>query len=197
MRCVYSRELHLTVFTLISEFRRLLHSHLITMTTAFIPLSPPKGPDADESLMGSLDIVSKPIGTVKGNTTVNSSLISPLSESTDSPIDEPSLTESIDASSVGQDRTTSAASTKLQTLIKEKEGLIVCPGVYDGLSARVALQVGFDALYMVRTFRMTVRFAKPVLTWKMSRLAQAPRFLAWESQILGLHSLRTCETMLR
>lgn len=28
--------------------------------------------------------------------------------------------------------------------------MIVCPGVYDGFSARIALEVGFDALYMVR-----------------------------------------------
>jgi len=27
--------------------------------------------------------------------------------------------------------------------------IVVCPGVYDGITARVALQAGFDALYMV------------------------------------------------
>ena len=42
------------------------------------------------------------------------------------------------------------ASTRLQRMIKETDRLIVCPGVYDGLSARVAHEVGFDALYMVR-----------------------------------------------
>lgn len=39
-------------------------------------------------------------------------------------------------------------STKLQRMIKGDQ-LIVAPGVYDGFSARIALDVGFDALYMV------------------------------------------------
>ncbi|KAF2231538.1 oxaloacetate acetylhydrose [Viridothelium virens] len=33
-------------------------------------------------------------------------------------------------------------------MIKETNELIVCPGVYDGLSARTAIEVGFDSLYM-------------------------------------------------
>ena len=41
------------------------------------------------------------------------------------------------------------ASTRLQKMIKETNELIVCPGVYDGLSARTAIEVGFDSLYMV------------------------------------------------
>ncbi|KAI9661822.1 MAG: hypothetical protein M1821_009061 [Bathelium mastoideum] len=40
------------------------------------------------------------------------------------------------------------ASTRLQRMIKETNELIVCPGVYDGLSARTAIEVGFDSLYM-------------------------------------------------
>ena len=44
-----------------------------------------------------------------------------------------------------------AASTKLRRLLEKPGHLIVCPGVYDGFSARIALEVGFDALYMVRT----------------------------------------------
>jgi hypothetical protein len=42
------------------------------------------------------------------------------------------------------------ASTRLQNMIKNTKRTIVCPGVYDGLSARTALEVGFEALYMVR-----------------------------------------------
>jgi len=34
-------------------------------------------------------------------------------------------------------------------MLIDSNQLIVCPGVYDGLSARLALDVGFDALYMV------------------------------------------------
>lgn len=40
-------------------------------------------------------------------------------------------------------------STKLQRLLKRANDLIVCPGVYDGFSARIAMSVGFQCLYMV------------------------------------------------
>ena len=42
-----------------------------------------------------------------------------------------------------------SGATKLRKMIFESNELIVCPGVYDGLSARTALEVGFNALYMV------------------------------------------------
>lgn len=40
------------------------------------------------------------------------------------------------------------ASTRLRQMIKTSPRIIVCPGVYDGLSARIALEVGFKAMYM-------------------------------------------------
>lgn len=40
------------------------------------------------------------------------------------------------------------AASKLRRMIKDTKDLIVCPGVYDGLSARVAMDVGFKAMYM-------------------------------------------------
>ena len=40
------------------------------------------------------------------------------------------------------------ASTKLRQMIKTSPRIVVCPGVYDGLSARIALEVGFEAMYM-------------------------------------------------
>ena len=43
-----------------------------------------------------------------------------------------------------------SAATRLMRRIVETDELIVCPGVYDGFSARIALSVGFSALYMVR-----------------------------------------------
>ena len=43
-----------------------------------------------------------------------------------------------------------SAATKLKKMIEDTDELIVCPGVYDGLSARIALRVGFSAMYMVR-----------------------------------------------
>lgn len=45
-------------------------------------------------------------------------------------------------------QTTGAA--KLRKMLNETNDLIVCPGVYDGLSARIALSLGFEAMYMVR-----------------------------------------------
>ena len=42
-----------------------------------------------------------------------------------------------------------SGATKLRKMIFETNELIVCPGVYDGLSARTAIEVGFNALYMV------------------------------------------------
>ena len=41
-----------------------------------------------------------------------------------------------------------SAATKLRAVLKT-DGIIVAPGVFDGLSARIALDVGFDAIYMV------------------------------------------------
>lgn len=39
---------------------------------------------------------------------------------------------------------------KLRWLLENTDELIVCPGVYDGLSARTAIELGFKSLYMVR-----------------------------------------------
>ena len=41
------------------------------------------------------------------------------------------------------------AAARLRQLLVDREKLIVCPGVYDGLTARIALSFGFEALYMV------------------------------------------------
>jgi hypothetical protein len=38
---------------------------------------------------------------------------------------------------------------KLRKMLFETEELIICPGVYDGLSARTAMELGFNAMYMV------------------------------------------------
>lgn len=42
----------------------------------------------------------------------------------------------------------SPASTRLRYMIKNSDTIIACPGVYDGLTARIALDVGFPGLYM-------------------------------------------------
>ena len=46
---------------------------------------------------------------------------------------------------IGQD-----AAAKLRHTLENTDEMVVAPGVYDGFSARIAHQVGFDALYMVR-----------------------------------------------
>jgi hypothetical protein len=59
------------------------------------------------------------------------------------------------------------ASTRLRRMIYHSEKIIVAPGVYDGLSARVALSVGFDAMYMVRNLVVSfrIRYTDRALDW--------------------------------
>jgi 2-methylisocitrate lyase-like PEP mutase family enzyme len=40
------------------------------------------------------------------------------------------------------------AAARLREMLNDSEKIVVCPGIYDGLTARIALQVGFDCLYM-------------------------------------------------
>lgn len=49
------------------------------------------------------------------------------------------------------------AAQELRHLLFESKDIIVAPGVFDGLSARTALEVGFDCLYMVSLFTESVR----------------------------------------
>ncbi|KFY02597.1 hypothetical protein V490_00450 [Pseudogymnoascus sp. VKM F-3557] len=56
-----------------------------------------------------------------------------------------------------------SGATKLKKMIVETDELIVCPGVYDGLSARIALRVGFSALYMTGAGTTASRLGQPDL----------------------------------
>ncbi|KAK6857713.1 hypothetical protein PG995_005412 [Apiospora arundinis] len=56
-----------------------------------------------------------------------------------------------------------SGATKLRKMIFETKGLIVCPGVYDGLSARTAIEVGFDAMYMTGAGTTASRLGQPDL----------------------------------
>lgn len=40
--------------------------------------------------------------------------------------------------------------TRLREMLADPHKTVVCPGVYDGLTARIALKEGFECLYMVR-----------------------------------------------
>ncbi|KAJ5584784.1 carboxyphosphonoenolpyruvate mutase [Penicillium hispanicum] len=76
----------------------------------------------------------------------------------------------------------SPAVSKLRQLLAEDNKIIVCPGVYDGLTARIALEAGFDVLYMVNppplhgdirfTFQLTNRGIKTGAGTTASRLGQ-------------------------
>jgi 2-methylisocitrate lyase-like PEP mutase family enzyme len=44
------------------------------------------------------------------------------------------------------------AATKLRQYLESESSILLCPGVYDGFSTRIALSVGFDCLYMVMAF---------------------------------------------
>jgi hypothetical protein len=54
------------------------------------------------------------------------------------------------SSITGNQNPSISAATKLRRVINSPNGYVFAPGVYDGLSARTALEVGFDCLYMVR-----------------------------------------------
>lgn len=47
------------------------------------------------------------------------------------------------------DNLNQSAVAKLRALLADKSKIVVCPGVYDGFTARIALSEGFDCLYMV------------------------------------------------
>lgn len=47
------------------------------------------------------------------------------------------------------------AANKLRAQLADTSNIIVCPGVQDGLSARVCLDEGFENLYMVLIHNLT------------------------------------------
>lgn len=84
-----------------------------------------------------------------------------------------------------------SAATRLKKRIEETDELIVCPGVYDGFSARIALHVGFTALYMVN-FRNKFSFNFDQWINKTpNRQVQAPQPLASAWQIWASRSSTT------
>lgn len=55
---------------------------------------------------------------------------------------------------------------KLRYILENTDELIVCPGVYDGLSARTAIELGFKAMYMVRLDNISsFSFDDKILCW--------------------------------
>lgn len=52
---------------------------------------------------------------------------------------------------------------KLRAMLADPEKFIACPGVYDGFTARIALQEGVDCLYMVRHVKLEARYPSGLL----------------------------------
>jgi 2-methylisocitrate lyase-like PEP mutase family enzyme len=50
---------------------------------------------------------------------------------------------------MSEKKTAISPAAKLRAMLAEKDKIVVCPGVYDGFTARIALAAGFDCLYMV------------------------------------------------
>jgi len=78
---------------------------------------------------------------------------------------------------------------KLRSMLADPGKLIVCPGVYDGFTARLALAEGAECLYMVRHCQPILPISTPThqLT-PTPRPAPEPQCLAlawptWASQL--------------
>ncbi|KAK0617824.1 Pyruvate/Phosphoenolpyruvate kinase-like domain-containing protein [Bombardia bombarda] len=74
-----------------------------------------------------------------------------------------------------------SAAARLRELLARQDDIIVCPGVYDGLTARIALQQGFDCLYMTGAGTSLSRLGLPDLG-----LTTLPEMLANASTIASL-----------
>ena len=53
---------------------------------------------------------------------------------------------------------------RLRELLKDPKNLVVCPGVFDGLTARLAAAAGFEAIYMVNFSIPGRRWTRSLLT---------------------------------
>ncbi|OLN87959.1 2,3-dimethylmalate lyase [Colletotrichum chlorophyti] len=56
-----------------------------------------------------------------------------------------------------------SAATRLRQRLTQTDDFILLPGVYDGLSARIALEVGFDGLYMTGAGTSASKLGQPDL----------------------------------
>lgn len=57
----------------------------------------------------------------------------------------------------------SSSVARLRALLAHETKIVVCPGVYDGLTARIALKAGFDALYMVNNCRLALIYVSTLV----------------------------------
>ncbi|KAJ5587976.1 Pyruvate/Phosphoenolpyruvate kinase-like domain-containing protein [Penicillium hispanicum] len=64
---------------------------------------------------------------------------------------------------MGSTQASHAPAALLRSQLASEDGIVVCPGVYDGLSARVALHAGFKGLYMTGSGTSVSRLGMPDL----------------------------------
>ena len=79
------------------------------------------------------------------------SLINPVAQATVAvmaPVENTKSTTEVQIRAPSTYDANAPASTRLRHMIKNLDHTLVCPGVYDGLSARIALSVGFEGMYM-------------------------------------------------
>lgn len=84
---------------------------------------------------------------------------------------------------------TASAATKLRRML-EGGDIVVAPGVYEGFSARIAHEVGFDCIYMVG-LSISICHSNFALTLLL-RLALAPLPLSLVNQTLDLPLSTIC-----
>lgn len=78
------------------------------------------------------------------------------------------------------------AATKLRNMISSPGDIILGPGVYDGFSARIALGVGFDMIYMVQASLFHALIPYPSVLMIGNRQEQEPARRELGTQISGL-----------
>jgi hypothetical protein len=65
-----------------------------------------------------------------------------------------------------------SAVARLKALLARRDKLMLCPGVYDGFTARIAMREGLECLYMVCTVLNTK--ASSIINEPDNRLEQVP-----------------------
>jgi hypothetical protein len=80
--------------------------------------------------------------------------------------------------------------SNLRKALQDPNAFITAPGVYDGLSARIALNVGFDALYMVCPLDPTYKIKYPAKIEDEIDRRRYSRLRARPSRPRNLHAQR-------
>jgi hypothetical protein len=77
------------------------------------------------------------------------------------------------------------AASKLRRMLKHTKDLIMCPGVYDGLFALIAMEVDFKGVYMAGISKLNILIFSADQLYRLA--PELPR-RGWEWRILLWHS---------